>query len=603
MKKENRKLILSWFNNRKIGQKILIAFVLSSIVPMLIIQTIVLLVNTETLRGKVDELMVNQLTQIAERVDLTLEVYANLVYQIYVDNQIIENVNKLTDPADVNKEVAFHEIYNRLQQYNSSVGGLRCISIICPDGSQVTYDWGTASSIENIWENYDDIREIQPYLEAQENDGMVITPTMRFQGKGKELRLFHISKAMYDLNDIGKGRIATIVLTIEESVLSNICRNTDDPEGEYSINFITDENRNVIAYPDDFYSGIKMNRDLDIEEFVYVTGKLKEKNIAVNRYEDDGTGFIFYNVYDKNYMFRDIKRNQSFSIIIGLGAASFSVLLIIYTVKTIGKSIKKIIKGIQEVQKGNLEVSVEVDSCDEIGQIAENFNTMTGEVKLLIEEVTLANEKQKNAEIKALEAQINPHFLYNTLDSINWVAIDHKEFEISKMLRNLGIILRYSISKSNHMVTITELADWLDNYISLQKMRFNDAFIYEIQIDERVKKVRIYKLLIQPFVENAIIHGFKEIKSGGSIYIDILLAEDEKTINIIIEDNGKGMSQEIAAKYNKREEAIKEDGKGIGLHNAFTRMQMYYGEAATWNITSIEEVGTVITLKIPIQRG
>lgn len=599
MKKRYKSKALAWFNNRKLGQKILFAFVLSSIMPMLIIQSISLFVSTEALKDKVDQLMVNQLTQIAQRVDLTLEVYTNMVYQIYVDNQIIDNVIKLQNPEYTKKEVAFHEIYNRLQQYNSSVGGLRCISIICSDGSQVTYDLGTASSIENIWESYADMRQIKPYISAQEKGGMVITPTMRFNNTGEELRLFHISKTMYDLNDLGKGSIATIVMTIQESVLSDICSSTEDLPEEYSINFITDDKRNVIAYPDDFYSGIRINPDLGIKEFVLVTGKLKNKDIAVNTYQDSDSGLIFYNVYDKSYMLRDITRNQKFSVIIGLTAIGFSILMISYTVNTIGKSIKKIITGIKEVQKGNLEVAVEVDSSDEIGQIAENFNTMAGKVKILIEEVTEANERQKNAEIKALEAQINPHFLYNTLDSINWMAIDHEEYEISKMLRNLGVILRYSISKSNHLVTIEELADWLDKYISLQKMRFHNAFDYEIHVEAKVRHYRIFKLLIQPFVENAVIHGFKGIESGGIIHIDISLAEHRKTLNIIIEDNGKGMSQEMVTRYNNREEAVKDDGRSIGLHNAFTRMEMYYGHAAVWNITSIPEVGTVITLKLP----
>ncbi len=604
MKKRYKSKALAWFNNRKLGQKILFAFVLSSIMPMLIIQSISLFVSTEALKDKVDQLMVNQMTQIAQRVDLTLEVYTNLVYQIYVDNQIIDNVNKLQNPEYTKKEVAFHEIYNRLQQYNSSVGGLRCISIICSDGSQVTYDLGTASSIENIWESYADMRQIKPYISAQEKGGMVITPTMRFNNTGEELRLFHISKTMYDLNDLGKGSIATIVMTIQESVLSDICSSTEDLPEEYSINFITDDKRNVIAYPDDFYSGIRINPDLGIKEFVLVTGKLKNKDIAVNTYQDSDSGLIFYNVYDKSYMLRDITRNQKFSVIIGLTAIGFSILMISYTVNTIGKSIKKIITGIKEVQKGNLEVAVEVDSSDEIGQIAENFNTMAGKVKILIEEVTEANERQKNAEIKALEAQINPHFLYNTLDSINWMAIDHEEYEISKMLRNLGVILRYSISKSNHLVTIDELADWLDKYISLQKMRFHNAFDYEIHVEAKVRHYRIFKLLIQPFVENAVIHGFKGIESGGIIHIDISLAEDRKTLNIIIEDNGKGMSPEMVTRYNIREEAVKDDGRSIGLHNAFTRMEMYYGHGAVWNITSIPEVGTVITLKLPFaQRG
>ena len=121
-----------------------------------------------------------------------------------------------------------------------------------------------------------------------------------------------------------------------------------------------------------------------------------------------------------------------------------------------------------QIKKGNLDVIIPVNGKDEIGQVAENFNEMALEIKSLINEVKDALHKQKNAEIKALEAQINPHFLYNTLDSINWMAIEKGDYEISNMLCNLGVILRYSINKSNHMVTVREMVDWIEKYISLQ---------------------------------------------------------------------------------------------------------------------------------------
>ena len=168
------------------------------------------------------------------------------------------------------------------------------------------------------------------------------------------------------------------------------------------------------------------------------------------------------------------------------------------------------------------------------------------------------------------------------------------------MLRNLGIILRYSVGKSNAIVKVEEMCDWMDKYISLQKMRFDNVFEYEIFVAEVCKSYRLHKLLIQPFIENAIIHGFKEIEGGGRLRVDINSSEDSKSLLITIEDNGKGMSKELVQQYNDIEWAIRDDGSSIGLHNAFSRMYMYYGDKATWKITSIEGMGTVIMLKLPI---
>lgn len=591
--------LLQQFNNMKIGKKIMLAFVMASIVPILAIQLIGYTMNSNSLKRKIDTLMVDNLTQLSERVDLTMDIYTNLVYQIYVDDDVIENVNILLEEKDGGAEVAFHTIYNRLQQMEKAVKGVRSISVICANGRAVTYDAKTGSSIENLWSDYEDLREIEPYREVQGKPGMLVTPTSREIGN-EDTFYFYISKCMYDYNDMEKGTIATIVMSVEEKVLRDICAVAiAEDEAEYNINFITDRQGYVISYPDAFYTGISMNPQLSVQEFVEVTGLLKGQNTAVNTYEGQESGWMYINVYNKDYMLRDIKNTQLMFVVISLAAILFSSLLIYYIVRQIGSSVALITTGIDQVKRGNLDVSVALDSQDELGQIAANFNDMTGKVQSLIKEVTEAKDKQKNAEIRALEAQIDPHFLYNTLDSINWMAIEREAYEISRMLRNLGVILRYSINKSNQMASLEEAADWLEKYVSLQQMRFNHSFRFELNMQEEARPVMIYKLLLQPFVENAIIHGFKGIEKGGLLRVDIFRSETGERLHIIIEDNGRGMGSKLAEGFNQRQQAIKDEGDSIGLHNAFARMDMYYGEAASWNVNSIEGMGTVITLTLP----
>lgn len=595
--------LLDHFNNMKIGKKIMLAFVMASIVPILAIQFIGYRMNSNSLKRKIDTLMVDNLTQLSERVDLTMDIYTNLVYQIYVDDKIIENVNILMEREAGEREVAFHTIYNRLQQAEKSVKGVRCISVICSNGQSVTYDAGTGSSIENLWDDYGDLREIAPYRDVQGQPGMLVTPTTRHKGYGGDEYYFHISKCMYDYNNLDKGVIATIVMSVDESVLRDICAVAiAEDEAEYNINFITDRTGFVISYPNPFYTGINMNPKLSVQEFVSVTGLLKGQNTAVNTYVNEHRGWVYYNVYNKDYMMRDIRNNQIMFIVISLTAILFSSVLICYIVRRIGSSVALITDGIDQVKEGNLNVSVALESRDELGQIASNFNDMTGKVRNLVAEVSQAKDQQKNAEIRALEAQINPHFLYNTLDSINWMAIEKEEYEISRMLRNLGVILRYSVNQSNQMASVSEVADWLEKYVSLQQMRFNQSFRFSLNVTEEARKVMIYKLLLQPFVENAIIHGFKGTEKGGVLRVDLFLSETGERLNIIIEDNGKGMSREMAESFNVREQAVKDEGGSIGLHNAFARMDMYYGKEAVWNVNSIEGMGTVVTLTLPVNR-
>ena len=592
---------LRWFADQKVGKKIMYTFLVTSVIPLLVSQVLMLYVISNHIREKVDELMANQLAQISERAALTVDVYTNLVYQIYADDEIVAYIASCQNASEETRARAYRKISRKIQQYGLSASGIECISIILENGEDITYDFGMASVVDNLWEGYEDKKSIVPYRLAQEASGNIaVAPTQRVLREGGEERIFHISKQMYDFTDIQRGAVGTVIMSVNESVLNDVCGVAQENEECYTINFITDKDGNILTYPNAFYSGIKLSGGRTVKEFVEKTRMMEGKKIALYQYENKDLGWLFYNAYDEDYILRDVRRIQNLTIVIGVLLLCVSVFLIRYTVRLIERSTRSIVAGIVDVQQGNLDVQVCVESKDEMGQIADNFNTMTEKVKCLIKEVKAVTVKQKEAEIRALEAQINPHFLYNTLDSINWMAIEKEEYQISRMVRNLGVILRYSVDKSNKMATVAEMADWLEKYVSLQQMRFNDAFACEIHIQPETEKVRVYKLLLQPFVENAIIHGFKEIEYGGMLRVDVMFSEHRDELDIIIEDNGKGIAREMADKWNAPDMDLAEDGQSIGLHNAFSRMRMYYGSRVSWNVSSILEIGTVVTLKIPV---
>lgn len=606
----SKNFFLKWFHNQKIGKQMLYTFLAAVMIPILVALFLMLYVISNNLSEKVNAMMMNQLEQVAERTDLTLDIYTNLIYQIYIDSDMIGDIISYESAQEKDSAKIYRDVCDKLQQYGISAEGIECISIILPNGKDITYDFGMASAVDNIWNTYEDLREIEPYQEAQYIDTVSVSDTKMIKRGNEDVHVFHVSKKMYDLNNIQNGPIATIVMSVNENVLSKVCNTSKDVSEDeiFAVNFIIDDQGNVISFPNAFYTGIQLHKDRTVEQFVKNTGVLKGRNIAINQYENTASGWVFYNAYDQDSIFQEVHMINNITIILGAILICFSVLLIRYTVKMIEKSVHNIVDGIQEVQNGNLDTQVNVECGDEMRQIADNFNTMTDKIKGLIKEVTEVTEKQKEAEIKtleaqirALEAQINPHFLYNTLDSINWMAIEKEEYEISTMLRNLGIILRYGISKSNKKVTIDEMADWLERYLSLQKIRFENAFSWEISIDEEVRDAYIHKLLVQPFVENAILHGFKGIEVGGILRIDILLSEDRENVTIIIEDNGIGIPAEIIEKTKNVDKLLEED-KHIGLCNALFRMQMYYGDRAFWNVSSIQEIGTIVTLKVPVEK-
>jgi two-component system sensor histidine kinase YesM len=233
----------------------------------------------------------------------------------------------------------------------------------------------------------------------------------------------------------------------------------------------------------------------------------------------------------------------------------------------------------------------------EMAAITDQFNIMMDDINQLIGKVREASMRQRDAEITMLEAQINPHFLYNTLDTINWMAIDANQMEISKAIASLARIFRYSIDRSNRLVTVREEAEWLKQYLSLQQMRLKNAFQYELKVSDAALEKPIHKLLFQPFVENAIRHGFAGLMHEPRLSIAIGCAED--SLCVYIEDNGRGMEEEKLASI-RTAISLKEDQPGhIGILNAVARLRMYYGDNVDISIESEPDQGTRIMIRIP----
>ena len=192
---------------------------------------------------------------------------------------------------------------------------------------------------------------------------------------------------------------------------------------------------------------------------------------------------------------------------IGVIAALLCIFFAIQYSTDVDKSVRPILKAMDEADAAEA-FAIREEGNDEFARISRHFNRMMQRLRHSREQEKEAMIREKNAEIKSLEAQINPHFLYNTLDTINWMALDREEYTISKMLTSLASILRYSIHRSNTIVEIAEELEYLKKYVYLQQQRFDYSFLCTVEADEEVRGCRIHKMLIQPFLENTLVHGF-----------------------------------------------------------------------------------------------
>ncbi len=274
--------------------------------------------------------------------------------------------------------------------------------------------------------------------------------------------------------------------------------------------------------------------------------------------------------------------------------------------------INKLVKGMKKVQAGEGNVYVQVDREDELGFLNKAFNEMSGEIHHLVNWVYREQLTRKEAELKALQSQINPHFLFNTLEAINWMAQLHNVPEISSTVSDLSDLMEASIGRDDRLISIAEEFRYADKYISLQKRRFGDRIELIKDVHEEVVEVKIPRLLIQPLIENAVYHGIERIRGKGIVKLNAFKTEDKVSIEVI--DNGAGMNRDELEQLNDRlsmdnDTYFKKLGEkksgSIGIENVNRRIKLFYGENYGLTIESEEGNYTraVVTVPCDINTG
>ncbi|PLR78682.1 two-component sensor histidine kinase [Bacillus sp. V3-13] len=271
--------------------------------------------------------------------------------------------------------------------------------------------------------------------------------------------------------------------------------------------------------------------------------------------------------------------------------------------KPLVRSIHTLQKAMAEVEKGNLSKRVESFSDDEIGQLGKGFNHMVDEIDRLVSEVYRTSLREKEAEIRALQSQMNPHFLYNTLESINMLAITNGNLDVSDMVTSLGKLLRYTIDNSAKIVTLQEELSFIHSYITIQQVRMGESLRYREDVDPMLRNVLIPKLMLQPLIENSIVHGIAG-EEAGLIHLKARACNEE--LQICVSDNGKGVNGHILKKLKESLQntiATKwEKHNGIALPNVNERIKILYGKQYGINIHSELKNGFSVNMTLPIQR-
>lgn len=366
--------------------------------------------------------------------------------------------------------------------------------------------------------------------------------------------------------------------------------------------FITDEYGTIISHPDK--NRISNKADTALIKMVNgqagsFTISLEKQKYLVTYRTINLTSWKLIATIPMSFIESENKRLFYIDLILILSSSIFIVSILVLISSGIAKPLKKLGKAMESVERGDFEFRLDLNSNNEVGKISRKFNSMVSEIKNLMKIVRTEEREKKEAYIQALQAQIKPHFLYNTLFSIKCLASIKNETQIEELLGSLINLLMASINKGGELVEVNQEIEYVKNFVLIQSYRFGDKFKMVYDIEPEINNYIILKLLIQPIVENSIIHGIESC--NGEFIVKVTGRVDGNDIIIRIKDNGKGMDNStLEALFYYKKEEYKNVFSGIGIKNVDERIKLHFGENYGLDYVSKLNEGTEAIIRLPI---
>ncbi|MGN7455390.1 cache domain-containing sensor histidine kinase [Paenibacillus pasadenensis] len=423
------------------------------------------------------------------------------------------------------------------------------------------------------------------YKKFMHDKERTITLTTRVdeQIETKPLAVSHARK-IYDSSS--GALLGVIVVSIDIKFVENVNRNLQDT---FRSNYMIVDSEDKIVYSrNESLIGtlFRANVRPDEKRNIVVTNRLGQKDWMTYLYMPKGELTNEGRLLGRNLL-----------LLAGL-MVLFAAIVSSFLSSVIARPMKKLMNNIVLVEKGHFERVQQINARDEFGQLSQRFNKMADELKRLVGKIQQDEIEKAKTEIRALHSQINPHFLYNTLGSLKWIAAMQQSDKIVDMTEALISMLRYASRLESPLVTIREELDNVDNYITIQNVRYYDSIQIRREIEEPLLDYRIPKMILQPIIENAIFHGFAELEEEGCITIRIYSIQADVAIEI--HDNGAGMEEEtVRCLLESWRTGTEAEARGIGLFNVQRRIKLHFGERYGIGVASSPGEGTTFTFLLP----
>lgn len=382
--------------------------------------------------------------------------------------------------------------------------------------------------------------------------------------------------------------------------IEQICKNVDLGESGYV--YIIDRNGELIYHPRQqlIYGGIikennkkaaRYSEGSHVERF---EGKERQITVKTVGY----TGWKIMGVSPTSDITTTYMQNSQFIWIVAIIGIIILIFVNMFISSRVADPIKQLERSVRKLEKSNLNATVKIGGTYEIRHLGETLQSMADNMKKLMDDIVKEQEDKRKSEMSALQSQINPHFLYNTLDSIIWMIENERYEDAIDMVTALARLFRISLSKGKNIITVAQELQHAENYLIIQKVRYKNKFDYEIRMEPEAALCATIKLIVQPLVENSIYHGMEYMDGDGRIFIHAYV--NEATLYIEIDDNGPGMTQEQVDELVRGTwKSGRGKGSGIGFHNVQERIRLYFGQNYGMEVESEPDEGTRIRIHIP----
>lgn len=616
-KKNKAMHIINRINNRillivrasPIQSRLMVAFIILSLIPALITGALSYNKSSQAIKTKINTYSTDLLAQIQQNVSRELARLeydsVEIMFMSDVQNALV-HYDELSEWDKLNIEL---KLRDKLVNKFTFLHDVSDVVIYTNKLDKILAFGSTGSNILNYEESY--MKEL--IMDCDELNG---APIWRPSNIKDEV---HFIELLVNKNDNREGvnlartirdmqegvPIGYILMRTNERYFSKIYENIDDHKQKIFIvsesGMIASSNTPALVAGEEYQDqelmkGIRDSIEKGKNSFNYSSD---QKYLAVFSKTDRADWYIV-GLIPYTYLNADSGRIGTYSIAVGLICFMLSIILSLIISRSISVPLKKMIHTMQLVKTGDLSVVIEDKSHDELFEVANHFDDMIKDIKDLLETTKIQEKEKRKAELLALQAQINPHFISNTLNSIKWMANIQGAENIEKLINALIQMLNASIGKNNKSITLEEELEYLKNYIVIQEFRYYDKFKVKFEIDDETLHFKMLRFLLQPLLENAIIHGIEPLDGQGFILIKAF--RDGADFKITITDNGVGFAREridnVLKEQSKRNDAF----CGIGISNVNDRIKMVYGDKYGVKIQSFQNIFTTIEISLPIRK-